>query len=269
MTLFERWEDACQQACNRPPERIGEVVCPSCGARELQLRFVDHRADGKAFVDFWCANCLYGIALGASEVPAGYQPVRRVDAHIPKYKDVPTTMFEQWLEACKQAYNLPPERIGEVVCPNCGARELQMRFVNSRPNGEASVAFWCDHCLEGISSRVYAVPAAYQRTRNDDAYIPNYRLAPLTLFEQWRVAWQQACDLPPERIAEVACPSCGARDLQVRFVQHHPEWRAFGVFWCANCLKGISLGPCSVPAAHERVRPEDAHIPNFDLVPRD
>jgi DNA-directed RNA polymerase subunit M/transcription elongation factor TFIIS len=267
MTMFEQWLEAFQQACARPPERIAEVACPSCGMQELQLRFVDHRSDGKAYVDFWCSHCLQGIALGPSEVPAAYQWGQREDAHIPNYQLVPTTIYGQWLDALQQASDLSPERIVEVACPSCGARELQLRFVGHRAADEAPVAFWCSHCLQGISLRPIEVPTAYQPVRREDAHIPSYRLVPLPLFEQWLEAFQQACARPPERIAEVACPSCGMQELQLRFVEHNPEWRAFGAMWCSKCLKGISLGPCGVPAAYARIRPEDAHIPNFQIVP--
>jgi hypothetical protein len=180
------------------------------------------------------------------------------------------TLFAKWVAAFQQACDRPPERIAEVACPSCGARELQLRFVSHRPDGEddvARVAFWCDQCLQGISLRPVEVPAAYQQVRREDAHIPSYRLVPLPLFEQWLEAFHQACDRPPERIAEVVCPNCGARGLQLRFVEYNPEWRAFGAFWCSSCLKGISLGPCGVPVTYERIRPEDAHIPNFQIVP--
>jgi hypothetical protein len=171
------------------------------------LRFVGRRPDGKAYVAFWCSHCLRGIALEPRLVPAGYQPVRREDAHIPKYEHVPTTVFEQWLEALQQACDLPPERVVEVVCPNCGVRELQLRFVDRRPDGDARVAFWCNHCLEGIAFERYEVPAAYQQAQDQAAHIPSYRLAPLTLFERWLDAFDLASDLPPERIGEGCVPT--------------------------------------------------------------
>ncbi len=81
--------------------------------------------------------------------------------------------FEQWLEAWQHAYHLPPERISEVVCPNCSAGDLQLRFVTHRPDGSAYVRFWCDHCLEGIAPGPSEVPTAYFRVRREDTNIPN------------------------------------------------------------------------------------------------
>ena len=87
--------------------------------------------------------------------------------------------FEQWPEAFQQAYP-SPERASELQCPNCGVRTLQLRFVTHCHGGEAYVAFWCDNCLEGIAPGPSEVPAAYDRVRDVDANIPNYRLVPPT-----------------------------------------------------------------------------------------
>jgi len=86
--------------------------------------------------------------------------------------------FKQWLEAFQQIYHLSPERASEVECPNCGARELQLRFVTYRPDGEAHMAFWCGNCLEGISLGPSEVPEAYHRVRREEANIPDYRIVP-------------------------------------------------------------------------------------------
>lgn len=88
------------------------------------------------------------------------------------------TLFEQWLEAFQQAYHLSPERVAEVMCPNCGDRELQLRFVTYLPHGEAHAVFWCGNCLEGIALGPSKVPGAYQQIRSEDANIPNYRIVP-------------------------------------------------------------------------------------------
>ena len=88
--------------------------------------------------------------------------------------------FEQWLGAFQQAY-LSPERASGLMCPNCGARELQLRFVTyGHREGEANVAFWCGNCLQGIAPGPSEVPAAYNRVRHEDADIPNYRIVPPT-----------------------------------------------------------------------------------------
>lgn len=85
--------------------------------------------------------------------------------------------FEQWLEALQPVY-LSAKRASELICPNCGARALQLRFVTYLPDGEAHAVFWCGNCLEGIAPGPSKVPAAYQRVRRDDANIPNYRVVP-------------------------------------------------------------------------------------------
>ena len=85
--------------------------------------------------------------------------------------------FEQWEEAFQQAY-LSPERAAELRCPNCGVRALQLRFVTHREGGWAYIAFWCDHCLEGIAPGPGDAAGKFPRVRDVDAHIPNYRLVP-------------------------------------------------------------------------------------------
>ena len=63
--------------------------------------------------------------------------------------------FEQWLEAFQQACDLPPARVSEVMCPNCGVQALQLRFVTYHPEWRAIIAFWCGNCLEGIAPGRY------------------------------------------------------------------------------------------------------------------
>ncbi len=87
MASFGQWLEAFQQAY-LSPKRASELRCPNCGVRALQLCFVTHREGGWAHVAFWCSNCLEGVALGPSEVPAAYNPVRDVDARIPNYRIV-------------------------------------------------------------------------------------------------------------------------------------------------------------------------------------
>src|SRR5262249_25138707 len=85
-------------------------------------------------------------------------------------------------------------------------------------------------------------------------------------FEQWLEAVQPVYAPHPKRVSELLCPNCGARALQLRFVRHHPTWRAFMAFWCDHCLEGIYPGPSTVPAGYTPVGPEDANIPKYRAV---
>lgn len=88
MASFEQWLEALQPVYDLSLKRASELTCPNCGARALYLRFVAHRPLGRAFIAFWCGNCLQGIAPGPGEVPAAYYRVRDVDANIPNYRVV-------------------------------------------------------------------------------------------------------------------------------------------------------------------------------------
>lgn len=49
--------------------------------------------------------------------------------------------YEEWLDAFQQAYRAP-DRVSELACPNCGARELRLRFVLYGNRGhEANAVF--------------------------------------------------------------------------------------------------------------------------------
>jgi hypothetical protein len=85
-------------------------------------------------------------------------------------------------------------------------------------------------------------------------------------FEQWLEAFQPIYDQTPKKASELPCPNCGAKALQLRFVTHRPEWRAFMAFWCGNYLEGIAPGPCAVPAGYNTVRDNVANIPNYRVV---
>jgi hypothetical protein len=68
-----------------------------------------------------------------------------------------------------------------LACPNCGARDLHLRFVlyGSREH-EASAVFWCGSCLQGMPPGSSEVPAACTPVRREDADIPNYGIVPPT-----------------------------------------------------------------------------------------
>ena len=86
-------------------------------------------------------------------------------------------------------------------------------------------------------------------------------------YEQWLDVFQQAY-CAPDRVSELACPNCGARELRLRFVLYGNQGHeASAVFWCDSCLEGMPPGPSEVPAACTPVRREDAHVPNYRIVP--
>ena len=86
--------------------------------------------------------------------------------------------YEQWLEAFNQAYSAP-DRIGGLACPNCGARELQLRFVTyGNREDRANAVFWCGSCLEGMPPSPSQVPVGCATVRHEDAGVPNYRVVP-------------------------------------------------------------------------------------------
>lgn len=64
------------------------------------------------------------------------------------------------------------------------------------------------------------------------------KVTSMASFEQWGKAWNQAYHLSPERAAELRCPNCGVRALQLRFVTYRPGDAASMVFWCDKCLEG-------------------------------
>lgn len=89
----------------------------------------------------------------------------------------------------------------------------------------------------------------------------------MTSYEQWLDVFQQAYRAP-DRVSRSSCPNCGARELHLVFVRYGSQGRgASAVFWCGNCLQGLPPGPSEVPAACTPVRSEDAHVPDYQIVP--
>ncbi|HEY3903298.1 MAG TPA: hypothetical protein VGM14_05320 [Streptosporangiaceae bacterium] len=88
--------------------------------------------------------------------------------------------FEQWLGAFRLAYG-EPGRVSALSCPNCGAQDLQLRFVLYGSRGQdANAVFWCGNCLQGMPPGPSQVPDSCTPVRAEDAGIPNYRLVPPT-----------------------------------------------------------------------------------------
>lgn len=91
-------------------------------------------------------------------------------------KGVLMATYQEWLDAFQRAYRAP-DRVSELACPNCGARELRLRFVlYGRQEREANAAFWCDSCLQGMPPGPSEVPATCTPVRSEDAHVPNYRI---------------------------------------------------------------------------------------------
>ena len=92
----------------------------------------------------------------------------------------PSASFQRWLEAFQLAYEAP-ERVADLVCPNCGAKKLALRFViyGTREN-EGHIAFWCDNCLHGVALGPTTIPPGGDGVRREDAHIPRYMIVPPT-----------------------------------------------------------------------------------------
>ena len=90
---------------------------------------------------------------------------------------------------------------------------------------------------------------------------------PTDQFPMWLTAFQRAYDAPHE-VAAIACPNCGARELELWFVLYGADERDGNVaFWCDRCLHGVALGPSRIPSSANRVKAEAAQIPPFCIVP--
>ena len=86
--------------------------------------------------------------------------------------------YEQWLDVFQKAYSAP-DQVLDLVCPNCGAKDLRLRFVILGGDGARSDAvFWCGSCLEGMLPGPSEVPATCTPVRREDANVPNYRFEP-------------------------------------------------------------------------------------------
>jgi hypothetical protein len=89
----------------------------------------------------------------------------------------------------------------------------------------------------------------------------------MATYEQWLDAFKQSYS-GPDRISELPCPNCGVRKLELRFVIYSDQRNAANaVFWCGNCLEGMTPGPSQVPAICTPIRAEDANVPNYRIVP--
>jgi hypothetical protein len=101
---------------------------------------------------------------------------RMVEQH---FQEVTSLMasYEQWLEVFQRACH-DPDRASELVCPNCGERQLRLLFViYGTDEDRVNAVFWCGSCLEGLPPGPSEVPAGCARVRHEGVDIPNYRIA--------------------------------------------------------------------------------------------
>jgi hypothetical protein len=93
-------------------------------------------------------------------------------------------------------------------------------------------------------------------------------------WEAWVTAFEKVY-ANPSRIAEVRCPSCGARDLRIEFTGDEGPRIGYASFWCQNCFNGIFTSRLHIPAGIQVVPfdlpPEDREkiIPRFNVIPPD
>ncbi|MEO3859114.1 hypothetical protein [Acrocarpospora sp. B8E8] len=82
--------------------------------------------------------------------------------------------YADWLAEYDRSYEDPPStNIAE--CPDCGARELRLAFVQSTGDLEKGVPqFWCGSCLTGIFFCRVTIPE--NATVVSGAEIPNFRI---------------------------------------------------------------------------------------------
>jgi hypothetical protein len=86
--------------------------------------------------------------------------------------------YESWMDAFQQAYE-SPERVPDLACPNCGYRQLHLKFViYGKDESEGHGSFWCANCLQGLALGPCRVPSVADRVPLEAAEIPRYKIVP-------------------------------------------------------------------------------------------
>lgn len=91
--------------------------------------------------------------------------------------------WKDWLAAYVRAYELLPDS-SPGVCPNCGARTLNLAFTGLVRDRVGYASFWCSTCMFGIHLSRVAVPddvpmdSVYTPERDRSVTIPNYKVVP-------------------------------------------------------------------------------------------
>jgi hypothetical protein len=86
-------------------------------------------------------------------------------------------------------------------------------------------------------------------------------------YEKWVDAYQAAY-VSPAGAAGIACPNCGALELQLVFNSLEHRDRGIARMWCANCLHRIFMAPCLISDYVEAIGEGQVIFPDFTLVRR-
>jgi hypothetical protein len=98
-SLWEAWADAYEEIYRVLPVQA-EVSCPSYGDGLVRVAFTGEESDRIAYASVWCDNCLNGILISRTRVPAGVPirpiglPAKERAAVIPNYKIIPPDISE-------------------------------------------------------------------------------------------------------------------------------------------------------------------------------
>lgn len=85
----------------------------------------------------------------------------------------------------------------------------------------------------------------------------------------WTAAYERARDAP-DRIGDIACPTCGAHTLNLVFVLFRPSARAGqGAFWCGTCQWGLAGLRAPLPPGVRTTLAGQEDFPDFRLVVED
>ena len=85
-------------------------------------------------------------------------------------------------------------------------------------------------------------------------------------YIDWLTAFQRAHE-DIGSLDDLACPSCGVKQLRLCFVtKEDREASGYVAFWCDSCRWGIAPGLSSIPPNGRRVRRGDRIIPDYHLI---
>lgn len=82
----------------------------------------------------------------------------------------------EWLAVFDRAYRRV-DAVGEIPCPGCGRSALRLAFVvDSLDSPDATAAFWCGECLQGLMPNRVHVPHGASPTLRGTERVPDYHL---------------------------------------------------------------------------------------------
>jgi hypothetical protein len=70
MATFDEWLEAYSDAYEMIPGPLTDA-CPNCGHHRLRLVFTGDLDRMIGYAHFWCDNCLQGIGISRTTIPAG------------------------------------------------------------------------------------------------------------------------------------------------------------------------------------------------------